>query len=268
VRARWAICSALGWSVLGVAAAGAGVLLVGPPIWLVDRLAAAFPGCLYRVQTQERVVALTLDDGPDERTTPLILAELGRHAARATFFLIGERVPGREALLRRLVDEGHELGNHLMRDRPAIRLSPVELARDLDQSHALLAPYARVRWARPGSGWYSRETIAAMSRKGYGCALGSVYPYDATIPSSAFAGRYILRNVRPGAVIVLHDGGARGRRSARTLGTVLPELKRRGYRVVALSELALAESGPPLHRESTGDGPRPTSTTLPQRGSW
>lgn len=244
MRVRWPV-----WTALGLVATGAGVLLVGPPVWLVDRLAASFPGCLYRVKTHERLVALTLDDGPDERTTPLILAELRRHAARATFFLIGERVPGREALVRRLVEEGHELGNHFMHDRPAIRLGAEELARDLDQSHALLAPFARVRWARPGSGWYSVGTVAAMSRKGYDCVLGTVYPYDATIPWSAFAGRYILRNVRPGAVIVLHDGGARGRRSARTLRTVLPELRRRGYRVVALSELALAEGGPLLHRE-------------------
>jgi peptidoglycan/xylan/chitin deacetylase (PgdA/CDA1 family) len=263
VRVRWLV-----WTALGVVAAGGGVLLVGPPVWLVDRLATTFPGCLYRVRTPDRLVALTLDDGPDERTTPLILAQLGRHAARATFFLIGERVPGREGLVRRLVEDGHELGNHFMHDRPAIRLGAEELARDLDQSHALLAPYSAVRWARPGSGWYSRETVAGISRMGYHCALGSVYPYDATIPSSAFAARYILRNVRPGAVIVLHDGGARGRRSARTLGTVLPELRRRGYRVVALSELALAESGSSLHRGSTGGGPRPTSTTLPQRGSW
>jgi peptidoglycan/xylan/chitin deacetylase (PgdA/CDA1 family) len=252
---------------LGVGAVGAGALLVGPPVSLVDRVAAAFPGCLYRIRTQERSVALTVDDGPDALTTPLILAELSRHAARATFFLIGERVPGREALVRRLVEEGHELGNHLMRDRPAIRLSAEELARDLDQSHALLAPYARVRWARPGSGWYSSETVAAMARKGYECALGSVYPYDATIPWSAFTGRYILRNVRPGVIIVLHDGGARGRRTARTLSTVLPELRRRGYRVVTLSELALVGGQLPLHRESMGVGPRPTSMTLPQRGS-
>ena len=46
-----------------------------------------------------------------------------------------------------------------MRDRPAIRLGAGELARDLDQSHALLAPYARLRWARPGSGWYTHETV-------------------------------------------------------------------------------------------------------------
>ena len=252
---------------LGVVSVGVGMLLVGPPVSLVDRVAAAFPGCLYRVRTQERLVALTVDDGPDALTTPLILVELSRHAARATFFLIGERVPRREALVRRLVEAGHELGNHLMRDRPAIRLSAEELARDLDQSHALLAPYARVRWVRPGSGWYSSEMVAAMARRGYECALGSIYPYDATIPWSAFTGRYILRNVRPGAIIVLHDGGARGRRTARTLRAVLPELRRRGYRVVTLSELALAGGQLPLHPESTGVGPRPTSTTLPQRGS-
>jgi peptidoglycan/xylan/chitin deacetylase (PgdA/CDA1 family) len=262
VRDRWPV-----WSALGVVAAGVAVLLAGPPVWLVDRLAAAFPGCLYRVRTHDRVVALTLDDGPDDQTTPLILAELRRQGARATFFLIGERVPGREALVRRLVEEGHELGNHFMHDRPAIRLSAEELARDLDQSHALLAAFAKVRWARPGSGWYSRETVVAMSRKGYGCALGSVYPYDATIPSSAFAGGYILRNVRPGAVIVLHDGGGRGQRTVRMLATVLPELRRRGYRLVTLSELALAERTPPRHRGKHGRRSTPNLDDPPPAGS-
>lgn len=224
------------------------MLLAWQPVWLVDRLAAAFPGCLYRVHTRERVVALTLDDGPDGVTTPLILAELGRHGAGATFFLIGERIRRHERLVRRIVEEGHELGNHLMRDRPSILLDVEELRRELNESHALLELYGSVRWARPGSGWYSGETIAAISRQGYRCALGSVYPYDATIPSSAFASRHILRNVRPGAVIVLHDGGARGRRTARTLRTVLPELRRRGYRVVTLSGLVARRDAPRLLR--------------------
>jgi peptidoglycan/xylan/chitin deacetylase (PgdA/CDA1 family) len=262
VRARWLVLGGL------AAVAGSGLLLTRPPSWLVDGLAEAFPGCLYRVRTGERVVALTLDDGPDEHSTPSVLVELARHRARATFFLIGERVRGREALVRRLVSEGHELGNHFLRDRPAVLLGRAELTRDLDQSHALLAPHGPLRWARPGSGWYTPATVAVMSRKGYRCALGSVYPYDATIPSSGFAARHILRNVEPGAIIVLHDGGARGRRSARTLRTVLPELRRRGYRVVTLSELALAGRRTPLQRRGAGGGPRPTSTTLPQRGSW
>ena len=225
-------------SALGAAVVGAGALLAWPPLWLLDGLAASFPGCLYRVRTTEHVVALTLDDGPDPRTTPAILAELERHGARATFFLIGERVRRREALVRRLIDGGHEIGNHFMRDRPTVLLDPAELARDLEEWRTLLAPFGPVRWARPGSGWYSARVLAALARHDYRCALGSVYPYDATVPSSDFAVGHILRNVRPGAIIVLHDHGEQGRRTTRTLRTVLPELRRRGYRVVTLGELS------------------------------
>jgi hypothetical protein len=82
--------------------------------------------------------------------------------------------------------------------------------------------------------------IAAMTRQGYRCALGSVYPYDATIPSTTFSIWHVLRNVRPGAILILHDGGTRGQRTAQVLRTVLPELRRRGLRVVSLSELTAA----------------------------
>jgi peptidoglycan/xylan/chitin deacetylase (PgdA/CDA1 family) len=189
------------------------------------------------VSTEAPLVALTIDDGPDPRTTPLILAELGRHGARATFFLIGGRVNGEEEIVRRLVAEGHEIGNHFMRDRPSIRLSPRAFETDLLEADEALADYGPVKWARPGSGWYSRVMLDVMQHHGYGCALGSVYPFDAAIPSTAIAARFVLRHARPGAVIVLHDGGPRGERTTRTLRTVLPELGRRGYRVVSLSDL-------------------------------
>jgi peptidoglycan/xylan/chitin deacetylase (PgdA/CDA1 family) len=214
-----------------------GALLYGPPVWFLDWLATHYPGCLYRVPTQARLIALTLDDGPDAATTPLILAELRRHQARATFFLIAERVARQEQLVRRLVADGQELGNHFTRDRPSIRLGQREFAQDLVRAHQVLGRYGAVRWARPGSGWYSQTMVATMKEQGYRCALGSVYPYDATIPSADFASRHILRNVRPGAIVVLHDGGARGRRTVQVLQTVLPALRRQGYRVVSLSEL-------------------------------
>jgi peptidoglycan/xylan/chitin deacetylase (PgdA/CDA1 family) len=227
----------IGLGVAGVMVAATGAALWTAPEWLVGRLAVWYPGCLYRVSTKAPLVALTIDDGPDPRTTPLILAELDRHGARATFFLIGERVNGRERLVRRLAAEGHELGNHFMRDRPSIRLSPRAFETDLLQSDQVLARYGRMKWARPGSGWHSRVMLDVMRRHGYDCALGSVYPFDAAIPSTAIAARFVLRHARPGAVIVLHDGGPRGERTARTLRTVLPELNRRGYRVVSLSDL-------------------------------
>jgi peptidoglycan/xylan/chitin deacetylase (PgdA/CDA1 family) len=190
-------------------------------------------------------MALTIDDGPDPRTTPLILAELRRQGARATFFLIAERVEGQEGLVRQLVAEGHELGNHFMRDRPSIRLSPRAFETDLLQAHQVLAAYGPVvKWARPGSGWYSRAMLEVMRRHGYGCALGSIYSFDAAIPSASVAARFVLRHARPGAIIVLHDAGARGQRTVKALRAVLPELRRRGYRVVSLSELVAAVGGP------------------------
>jgi peptidoglycan/xylan/chitin deacetylase (PgdA/CDA1 family) len=142
--------------------------------------------------------------------------------------------------VRTVASEGHELGNHFTRDRMSIRLSPGAFEADLLRAHQVLAPYGAVKWARPGSGWYSQAMIDVMRRHGYRCALGSVYPFDATIPSAAFAVHYIMWHARPGAVVVLHDGGSRGRRTAKVLSEVLPELRRRGYRVVPLSELAAA----------------------------
>jgi peptidoglycan/xylan/chitin deacetylase (PgdA/CDA1 family) len=182
-------------------------------------------------------VALTIDDGPDSVSTTLILDQLQRHGARATFFLITSRLQGQEPLMRRLRAEGHELGNHFTQDRPSIRLTLPAFEADLLVAHRNLVSWGEPRWARPGSGWYSQEMIRVMRRHGYRCALGSVYPFDAAIPSVSWAVSYILRNVRPGAIIVLHDGGSRGRRTARVLAEVLPELGRLGYRVVTLSEL-------------------------------
>jgi peptidoglycan/xylan/chitin deacetylase (PgdA/CDA1 family) len=228
---------AIGIGVAGGLALAAGATLWSAPEWLIDQLARQYPGCLYRVPTHAPLVALTIDDGPDSSTTPLILAELRRHKARATFFLIAERVPGQEQLVRTIAAEGHELGNHFTRDRASIRLSPSAFQADLLLAHRVLAPFGPVEWARPGSGWYSQAMIGVMQRHGYRCALGSVYPFDATIPSAGFATHYIMSHVRPGGVIVLHDGGSRGRRTAKVLSEVLPELRRRGYRVVSLSEL-------------------------------
>jgi len=230
---------AIGFGVAGGLALATGATLWSAPEWLIDQLARQHPGCLYRVPTQAPLVALTIDDGPDPSSTPLILAELRRQEARATFFLITDRVRGQEQLVHTVASEGHELGNHFTRDRASIRLSPSAFEADLLRAHQVLAPYGAVKWARPGSGWYSRAMIDIMRRHGYRCALGSVYPLDATIPSTVFAARYILWHARPGAVVVLHDGGSRGRRTAKVLSEVLPELRRRGYRVVSLSELAV-----------------------------
>ena len=216
---------------------GAGLIVWTAPQWLIDMLAKRNPGCVYRVPARDRILALTFDDGPDPISTPLILAQLRRYGARATFFLISEKLRSQEPLVRAIVAEGHELGNHFTRDRPSIWLDPRDFESDLLRAHQALAPFGPLVWARPASGWYSQAMIAVMRRHGYHCALGSVYPFDVAIPSVSWAARYILRNGRPGSIVILHDGGVRGQRTVRVLARVLPEMHRRGYRMVSLSEL-------------------------------
>lgn len=213
----------------------------GPPPGLVERVAERNPEVLFHVDTADPVVALTIDDGPHPELSPRILDLLAEHDAHATFFLMGARVPGNEGVVRRMVREGHELGNHMMTATPSILLSPEAFARRMRQADSLLAPYGEVRWLRPASAWFDDRMLRQIEAAGYRCALGSVYPNDAQNPFSSYHVRYILRHVRPGAVIILHEGTRRRERILQTLGRVLPELRRRGYRVVTLSELAAHE---------------------------
>jgi peptidoglycan/xylan/chitin deacetylase (PgdA/CDA1 family) len=205
--------------------------------WKVRHLVRDNPQVLYRVETQAKAIALTIDDGPDAATTPEILRVLKRNGAHATFFIITSRVPGNEELLRRIVAEGHELGNHLVRDEPSLKLAPAEFERQLVESHDVLSRFAPMRWFRPGSGKYDARMLTTLEAHGYRCALGSVYPFDPQIRWSWFSKRFILSNAQPGSVVILHDWDSKGRRTVKTLSNVLPTLAKRGFRVVTLTEL-------------------------------
>jgi peptidoglycan/xylan/chitin deacetylase (PgdA/CDA1 family) len=105
------------------------------------------------------------------------------------------------------------------------------------EAGTMLGRFAQIRWLRPGSGWYNDAMLDAIEREGYRCALGSVYPYDGHGMPARVSSAYILANVAPGAVIILHEGQRRGARTATVLASVLPMLRARGYQVVTLSEL-------------------------------
>ena len=214
-----------------------GVVGASQPEWLLDILMAASPRVIYSIDTDQPAVALTIDDGPDAQTTPRILALLSQHGAKATSFPITQNIPGNEALLDQMVEQGHELGNHLGSEVPSILLGADGFKQEAQQAHELLSQFGPVRWLRPGSGWYNGEMHSTAESLGYQVALGSVYPFDAVLPSSWIASRYILWRTKPGSIIVLHDVGARGERTLATLQQVLPELIARGFRIITLNEL-------------------------------
>lgn len=221
----------LGWACLGLACHTYDTFEI---LWERD------PRILYSVETDEAMVALTIDDGPNDVGTPRILEVLDAHDAHATFFMIGDHVAEHEDLVEAVVGAGHEIANHGARDYPAVRLSAEDFERELVDTHELLAPYGAVSWYRPGSGWYDDWMFEILDRNGYRMALGTAYPLDAELPFVSLAVRLVLWQAERGGVIIVHDGASRGLRTAKALERILPELKKRGLRVVTLSELVSA----------------------------
>jgi peptidoglycan-N-acetylglucosamine deacetylase len=215
---------------------GAGLLLFPPPRVLA-LAARTRRDLVFSVDTSEPVVALSLDDGPHPEVTARVLDTLSRHGAQATFFFIGERAQAGRALRDRLFAGGHEVGNHLWRERRSASLSDAEFDDELVRTDAALAGLPRAPLLRPGSGYVGRRLTAIAERRGFRCVLGSVYPHDPVIRSRRFAARYVLRRSRPGAIIVLHEGDASRAWVVDVLEEVLPELRRRGLRVTSIGRL-------------------------------
>ncbi|MEM9274744.1 MAG: polysaccharide deacetylase family protein [Cyanobacteria bacterium P01_F01_bin.143] len=204
---------------------------------------------------KQKLVALTIDDGPDSLgSTQDMLEVLQDNGASATFFIIGKHLQENRAVVEKIVEQGHELGNHMATDAPTISLSDQDFAAQLGATHELLQEvaqesqkYPEITWFRPGSGFATSRMVEIANEKyNYRTALGFVWPFDTNISSPRFSERFILNNARDGSIIILHDRGEnseRGDRTVEALKEVLPELTNRGYKVVTLSEL-LSERKP------------------------
>lgn len=208
------------------------------PQWMLHGVSQLRPGALFFVDTEQPAIALTIDDGPHGETTEAILNVLERHGVTATFFMLSDALPGHETTLQRLINHGHELGNHMTEDEASIKLSPEQFQAKLMTADRALSAYGNISWFRPGMGWYSDRMLNQIEGQGYQLVLGSLFPYDTHIPSLRFAQWFVLNNLDPGDILVLHDGPQqRGERTAQLLEQLLPKIQERGYRIVTLSEL-------------------------------
>lgn len=206
------------------------------PTLVVEWARHATPEVFFYADPVDPVIALSIDDGPST-ATPEILEVLDEYGVRATFFVIGEHVREMPQLARELVDDGHELGHHMMTDEPSKDLAPKIFDAHLAQMDSILDDLGGSQIFRPGSGWYDDRMVERAASLGYRTVLGSVYPFDAQVSSPSLASWYVSSLAGRGSVIVLHDGPERGLRTADVLRTILPDLISRGYRVVPVSEL-------------------------------
>jgi peptidoglycan-N-acetylglucosamine deacetylase len=185
-------------------------------------------------------VALTFDDGPHPEGTPAVLEVLARAGARATFFLIGERVERRPALAAEIVTAGHAVALHGYRHRLQLRMSAAQVEADVERGLDVVqnATGTALRWHRPPYGVYSAAGLGAVRAAGLRPLLWSRWGKDwrkFTTPARIAA--RATRDLSTGDVILLHDADFESsrhshRRTAEALPLILAQLSRSGIATV------------------------------------
>ena len=189
-------------------------------------------------------IALTIDDGPDPLVTPQVLDLLDQYDVRATFFCIGERAAQHPQLCREIVRRGHAVENHSQRHRHNFSLmGPRGLGRELQAAQDTLSGICghTPQFFRAPAGLRNPFLDPVLARLGLKLASWSARGFDTRVGDATRVQRSLLRNLRAGAILLLHDGHA-----ARTsdgvpvilavLPTVLESAKSAGLRLVTLRQ--------------------------------
>ncbi|WP_407185216.1 chitooligosaccharide deacetylase NodB [Bradyrhizobium centrosematis] len=207
--------------------------------------------CDYADMSGSRAVYLTFDDGPNPLCTPAVLDVLAQHRVPATFFVIGSYAIEHPDLIRRVVAEGHEVANHTMTHPDLSMCGPAELHDEvLTASDAirLVCPEASLRHMRAPYGIWTQEVLAMTANAGLTALHWSVDPRDWSRPGVDAIVNMVLANVRPGAIVLLHDGYPPAEeqlgidttlrdQTTMALAFLIPALQRRGFAIRPLPQL-------------------------------
>jgi peptidoglycan/xylan/chitin deacetylase (PgdA/CDA1 family) len=234
-----------GWAALAIA--GIAAALIGFFTYtIVHPRSRFFVPVVSELPTDEPVVALTFDDGPDPVVTGKILDVLGEHGARATFFVLGERAERHPELVRRIHAEGHTVGTHTQRHRLRFHFgSPAYIQREIEDAVDVVAGIlpSRPTLFRPPQGLRTPCFASGWRRTtGLTCVTWSVRGLDSRATTAQAIVERVAHRLAPGAIVTLHDGTGLGGTDDRgptleALGQILRECRARGLRCVALGEL-------------------------------
>ncbi len=203
-----------------------------------------FGQIVSRVNTSEKIVALTFDDGPTLNATNEILRVLEEKNVKATFFVIGGELEQNMAEGRKIVAAGHELGNHSYSHKRMILVTPSFVQQEIEKTDRLIREtgYSGEINFRPP---YGKKLFALphyLSNTGRKTIMWDVEP-DSSPKIAADATRIIEEtesHVRPGSIILLHVMYSNRQQSLKSVGGIIESLRQEGYRFVKISELLAA----------------------------
>jgi peptidoglycan/xylan/chitin deacetylase (PgdA/CDA1 family) len=202
-----------------------------------------FQGNIIRqvnLRSQKKVIALTFDDGPWPNTTSQVLDILKENKIKATFFLIGRNLKNFPQIAQQVVADGHALGNHTWHHwrRQMIEFAA---AREIEDTAALMYKTTGVKTAlfRPPNGFLSNGLADYARRRKEVVVLWSVDSGDWRGHGVSVEGlvNHVLEKAKPGAIVLMHDGGGDRSLTVQALPKIIEELTHRGYKFVSVPEL-------------------------------
>ncbi|HHV72834.1 MAG TPA: delta-lactam-biosynthetic de-N-acetylase [Clostridia bacterium] len=193
----------------------------------------------YVGDTKEKVIYLTFDNGYENGYTAKILDVLQANNVKAAFFVTGSYVKQNPDLVKRMVREGHIVGNHSQTHPSMPKISDAEIKEEIKsvEKQVLELTGFKMTYFRPPSGEFSQRTLFLTKELGYETIFWSMAYKDWLVdeqPGKEYAYKHVIDNVHNGAIILLHSVSVS---NAEALDSILKDLKLQGYRFASLDEL-------------------------------
>ncbi|WP_018592490.1 polysaccharide deacetylase family protein [Terrisporobacter glycolicus] len=188
---------------------------------------------------EEKIIALTFDDGPHPKETHEVLDVLNKYNVKGTFFVVGKHANWYSEPLIRAAKEGHEIGNHTFTHPDISNLSSEDIKKEIKECEDTLVKLTgkKPTLFRPPYGSYSKDKLGEIAKEcGYKIILWTtIDAKDWKNPPSSQISNIIINKAQNGDIILLHDYATEN--TVKALDRIIPEMMKKGYKFVTVSEL-------------------------------
>jgi chitin deacetylase len=195
-----------------------------------------------KVSAENKLIALTFDDGPWKDYTKQVLDILKQQQIKATFFVVGQALKNNPEMAKRIVTDGHVIGNHTWHHWYHY-FNPEAAAFEIDRTSELIYQLtgAKTTLFRPPGGMLHNGLAAYAKKKKYTVVMWSADSIDYKRPPAATLVNRVVKQSTPGGIVLLHDGGGNRSSTVASLVPMIQKLKQQGYSFVTIPELLEVE---------------------------
>ncbi|MHC0063025.1 polysaccharide deacetylase family protein [Nostoc sp. UIC 10890] len=216
---------------------------ISPATDQMNQVPKAFQGTIIyqaKLKANEKVIALTFDDGPSPKNTAQILEILKKNDVKATFFMLGQMVKYFPQVAKQVAADGHVIGNHTWHHW-YFQMDGATAASEIDRTADIIYKTTgeKTTLFRPPGGFLNNGLAQYAKNEKYAVIMWSEESGDARLrsPQVAMLVKNVLKYARPGAIVLMHDGGGNRSKSVKALPGMIAGLKAQGYRFVTIPQL-------------------------------